>query len=483
MISSLRRRAAVALAILFVFALGACDSFLDVNENPNAPEQARVDLTLPAVIVTFGHSVLAGSPALWGGEWMQQFSYNGDTRSYSEIHRYELSPLNTDFPWVFAYASIINETKNIVRETEANQDWAYTGIAKFLMAWTYSYVSDMWGPVPFTEALDTKTPDPVYDDQKTVYEGVHKMLDEAIADMQKTAARRPGANDLLYGGDMARWIKLARTVQARLHLRMAYAPGENTQDRAQKALTALQTGFASNADDADMAYPGKQAGYRQPFYTFEEIRQFEASEFYVELLRGLNDPRLPITVRGTLRDAPAVVYRGHKNGATSVNDSTISRIGSYFSADSAALNWASYADAKFIEAEARLIVSGAAAADAPYRAGIRANMEKMRVAPAAITTYLAARPALNTLANPLQEIITQKYIANFLKAEVWNDWRRTGYPRLQLVEQAMLPSIPQRLRTPASELASNSANAAATGIPTGLDGMTVKVWWASGPPR
>jgi hypothetical protein len=177
------------------------------------------------------------------------------------------------------------------------------------------------------------------------------------------------------------------------------------------------------------------------------------------------------------------VYRGHKNGSLSVNDSTISRIAPFFSADSAALNWASYADARFIEAEARLIVGGAAAADAPYRAGIRANMEKMRVASAAITAYLAARPPLNTVSNPLQEIITQKYIANFLKAEVWNDWRRTGYPRLEIVERPVLPGIPQRLRTPATELASNSVNASATGIPTGLEGMSVKVWWASGTPR
>jgi hypothetical protein len=470
-------------ALLLVLALPACDSFLDVNENPNSPEQARVDLTLPAVIVTFGHSVLAGSPAFWGAEWTQQFSYNGDARSYSEIHRYELSALNTDFPWVFAYASIINEASNIVRETEANGDWAYAGIARFLTAWTYSYLSDMWGPIPFSESLDTRIPDPVYDDQKTVYEGVHTMLEQAITDMQKTAPRRPGANDLLFGGDMARWIKLARTVQARLHLRMAYAPGENTQDRAQKALTALQQGLASNADDPDLAYPGKQSGYRQPFYTFEELRQLQASEFYVELLRGLNDPRLGITVRGTQRDSPTVVYRGHKNGTLGANDSTISRIGSYFSADSAALNWTSYADAKFIEAEARLITGGAAAADAPYRAGIRANMEKMRVPAAAITAYLAARPALTAVANPLQEIMTQKYIANFLKAEAWTDWRRTGYPRLEMVERAVLPGIPQRLRTPATELASNSANAAATGIPTGLDGMAVKVWWASGPAR
>ena len=89
-----------------------------------------------------------------------------------------------------------------------------------------------------------------------------------------------------------------------------------------------------------------------------------------------------------------------------------------------------------------------------------------------------ARPALNTLATPLEEIITQKYIANFLKVETWNDWRRTGYPKLTPVVNALLPNIPQRIRTPGSELSNNINQVTATGIPTGLDGMMVKVWWA-----
>jgi hypothetical protein len=201
--------------------------------------------------------------------------------------------------------------------------------------------------------------------------------------------------------------------------------------------------------------------------------------YFVVLLGGWNDPRLPIAVAPTLSDLPTLVYRGHQNGGDQVNDSTVSDVGPYFAAENASLNWASYADLKFIEAEARLILNGAAAADAAYRAGIRANMEKMGVAQGAITAYLAARPPLQNATNPLEELITEKYIANFLKAEAWNDWRRTGYPQLQIVEGAVLPGIPQRVRAPASELASNAVNLAATGIPTGLDGMSVKVWWAS----
>ena len=84
------------------------------------------------------------------------------------------------------------------------------------------------------------------------------------------------------------------------------------------------------------------------------------------------------------------------------------------------------------------------------------------------------------MSNPLQEIITEKYIANFLKVEPWNDWRRTGFPVVPIVPAAVIPTIPQRIRAANSELSSNATQVAASGIPTGEDGMTFKLWWAGG---
>jgi hypothetical protein len=179
------------------------------------------------------------------------------------------------------------------------------------------------------------------------------------------------------------------------------------------------------------------------------------------------------------------VYRGHYNDADVEPDSTISEVGHYFTAEDATLNVASYADAKFTEAEARLIVSGAAAADAPYRAGIQAIMQKWGVAQGDIDAYLADRPSLASVANPLEEIIREKYLANYLTVEPWNDWRRTGYPQIQPVTGAFISGIPVRIRTPASERDRNGDNVAATGIDPDLQGMLYAgpdVWWGGSPP-
>jgi len=483
----------LALLALAAVAVGGCQSFLDVNNNPNAPENAKVDIRLPALETEFIHSAYYGENSLWGAEWTQQFSYNRDTRSYSQVHRYELSETDAAGLWDYDYSRPTKEAFNMARDASGQGDEYFRGIAELFYAWSFQLITDLWGPVPYTQALDPTIREPKYDDQKVVYAGIEKSLDDAVKDLSTPTARKPAANDLLFAGDMTKWLKLAHFLQARTNLRLAYAPGEDKTARANKALAAIAGGLASNADDADFTYPGG-ANARNPNYTFQDLKgQFVGSEFMIEMLKSRSDPRLGIlfqpiqydSVRGTKAyKATTVRYVGHKNGSAALNDSTLSYIGTYFWAENAPLNVVSFADQKFTEAEARLIVNGAAAADQAYRDGIRANMQKLGVNDAAITAYVASRPSLASVANPLQEIITEKYVANFLKVEPWNDWRRTGYPVIPSpVEQARLPNIPQRIRTPGTELSNNATQVAATGIPTGLEGMMTKVWWASQGPR
>ena len=475
------KRIAAAVLLTGVIGSAACESFLDVNKNPNAPVSARIDLTLPGVIGAFGHGVLSGSLAFWSVEWMQQFSFNGTNRAYSNLHRYEVTTIDANGPWSSAYATVMKEANNIIRDAESTEDWAFSGIAKFLFAWSLAIATDAWGPVPFTEAMDPFVREPKYDEQKVVYEGVQALIDEAIADMEKPAPRNPGVVDLLYRGDMAKWIKMAHVIKAQSHLRLSNAPGESKTDRANKTLTELAKGFTSNADDADFAYPGGN-NRRPPWYAIGRGNTdgtFVTSATILNMMVSRSDPRIPVFARPAPSDTPNIVFRGHTPGSGGQTSAQFSRIGNYFVGDSTHVNWVSYSHAKFLEAEARLYVSGPAAADAPYRAAIRANMEKLGVASSAIDAYVNARPALASVPNALEEIMREKYVANFLKYEVWNDWRRTGFPRVTPVTSEYLTAIPQRIRTPDSEITSNERAMSATGIPTNLEGMLTKVWWAS----
>jgi hypothetical protein len=486
------RGAARVAPVLLIFGLASCQDFLDVNESPNTPETATVDIRLPALETAFIHSTYYGDAALWSGEWTQQFSFNADSRSYSQVQRYELSETDASGTWDYFYSRPGNASFTMIRDASEPGDIYYRGLGRLFYAWTFQMITDLWGPAPYTESFKPEIREPKYDDQKTIYAGVIASLDTAVTELSSSGGRLPNVNDLLFEGDMSRWVKLAHYLQARTYLRIGYAPGEDKVARANQALDALAGAFTSNADDADFTYPGGDDA-RNPLWMFQDQRNtFVAANYIIELLKSRNDPRLPVmftpivydSARGTNRYlATTERYVGHANGTSPLADSTVSWVGPFFSAEDAPLNLASYSDQKFTEAEARLIVTGAAAADAPYREGIRANMEKLGVSSGDIDAYLAARPDLGTMAadTALKAIITEKYITNFLKVEPWNDWRRTGYPNFPSpVPQAMLPNVPQRVRTPGSELSNNINSVTATGIPLGLDGMNTKVWWAGG---
>jgi len=489
------RRSAFLIPAVAV-GLGSCSDFLDVNNNPNAPVSATVDIRLPALELSFIHSTYYGQTALWGSEWTQQWAFNAARRSYAQVQNYELFDTDAASSWNYFYSQPGNASFSMVRDTPTASDTYYHAIGKLFYAWTFQIITDLWGPAPYTDAFQPEIREPRYDKQQFIYAGILANLDTAatLFASTSTAARKITTQDLLYNGDMTKWNKLAHFLSARAQLRLAYANGEDKVGRANKALTALAGAFASNADDADFTYPGG-VNARNPNYTFIDQRTvFVGSQYMISMLQTRNDPRLPILFQPILYDSikgagptrqvfPAKpnTFVGHLPGSDVFQaDSTVSVIGTFFSAENATLNVASYSDQKFTEAEARLIVSGAAAADQPYRDGIRANMTKLGVPASAINAYIAARPALATVSNPLQEIITEKYVANFLKTEPWNDWRRTGFPVVPIVPQAVISTIPQRIRAPNSELSSNGTQLAATGIPTGEDGMTVKLWWAGG---
>ena len=68
------------VAVGGAFALAGCNDFLDVNSNPNVPQTAPPDIVLPAVLATFSTGILGSFPSTMSAEWMQQVSFNSNSR-------------------------------------------------------------------------------------------------------------------------------------------------------------------------------------------------------------------------------------------------------------------------------------------------------------------------------------------------------------------------------------------------------------------
>ena len=493
------RRFTLCTALGLMLLMGACD-FSDLNEDPNSPTNVTDPLQLSALLASFSYEVIGNEPARTPAMWMQQLAANAQPLTEDN---YDLTSTDVNNLWEFtSYTNVMNNARDLDQRATENGNTAYAAIAKTIYAFNLGVATDLWGDIPFSEAFDPLNTQPAFDAQEDVYAGVFDLLNQAITDFGANSVQTPGGDDLLYGGDLQKWERLAHTLLARFHMRLANAPGNSAADRAQQALDALQNGFQSNADDADFQYLD-EVGSENPWYQFtidsKWVVSRQLSKHYVDLLKTRQDPRLMVQARqvGAVTSAGVVAgftpdpitpvvfdlndstYVGHTNGQSGTRIEDISSIGTFDSAAGASLTWISYAEAKFIEAEATFITQGAAAADPIYRAAITASMDKLGIDAADRDDYLASRPAL-TAGTAMEAILTEKYIANFLSLENFNDWRRTGFPTLTPVtNRPQTPSgiIPVRYPYPQSELSTNSASVDATGVPAGFAALETPVWW------
>lgn len=120
-----------------------------------------------------------------------------------------------------------------------------------------------------------------------------------------------------------------------------------------------------------------------------------------------------------------------------------------------------FAEYNFIRAEAAL--RGApGSAQAFFTAGITASLQEVGVSAQQITEYLAANGTLSgSTAQQIQQVIEEKYIALFgVSTEPWTDWRRTGFPALNIPANAIngTGGVPRTLFYPQSEIDLNPNN-------------------------
>lgn len=309
------------------------------------------------------------------------------------------------------------------------------------------------------------------------------LLDEAITELSKTNAtvKLAAASDLLYGTNTANersnWLKMAYALKARLLNKISKSSSYNPT----AVLDAVSKSFANNDEDARM----QTFRERNPWATVALNNENQSlggwlSEQLIDALNGTShpvvDPRLAKITDKTVDGK----YIGTVNGAgnrlpganTRKDENYISR-NSPWSGNTSPIFIVTYAELKFIEAEAAFDVDRTRSY-AAYLAGIRANMDKFQVAAADKESYLA-QPTVAVGAAALTKdlIFKEKYIATYLNPEAWNDARRFDYKYkdFSMPANAALPNYIRRLDYTQGERSKNGAN-----VPTDVP-RTTKLWW------
>lgn len=443
-----------------------CKKFIDVNNDPNRPINVQESLILPPAELAISHNLNAGLLAIYTNHYTQAVCLN---QPVPNTGTYLMVNSEADGDWGNVYVTILNNLNGLITKAEANGNSGYAGIGKVLFAYTLGTATDLWGDLPLTEALlGSENFVPVYNSQEDIYKAIQAKLDDAISDLGGESKKSPSSDDFFYGGDLDKWKKLAYTLKARYYMHLTKAPGYTAATQANLALAALDNGFTSNDDDFKFSYPGS-AGNENPWYnTFLPGSTLILSSHLVNELKDRDDPRLPVIV------APSVatgLYTGKDIGEDFVGSLEDYSIPNSFYGGANSDNFlVTYDEAAFLRAEATLLKSGAAAAEPIYQDAIKTNMAKLGLDPAgtAVSDYLAARGTLTT-ENALQLIMEEKSTANFLNMENWVDWRRTGFPVLTKVPNAM-SDIPRRFLYPQSEKISNPQSQQTAKL-------TDRLWW------
>lgn len=467
-------------------SLSSCDSgFEEMNMDPNSPTTVPLENLL-----TQGEYAL--STRTWGtvmnAEWGMLLVQYWSQNQYASESRYVYDKAYFATSWASYYANSLKDFTEIERilnleepatdQLKAEKD-NKLAIVKILKTHAFHIVTDVWGDVPYSEALKgADIAAPKYDSQANIYEGLVADLDAAVG-MIDLNHKAFSSGDIIYDNDLSMWIKFANSLKAKIALRMLDA-NPNASSILTEALGDEL--ISSNAETAKFTFDS-QVDTGNPLWfnvTQDNRDDYSVSKFFVDYLKATNDPRLEkyATVNAAGEYVGLEFGLLDNNSLDASKDGQTSRPSGATKTSPALLGvrgqqqpaiLMSYAEVKFIEAEAiaRGEISGDA--EAVLIEAITASMDAWEVDAADRDAYLAS--FTYDAGNWRKSIGEAKYVALYGQGvEAWSEWRRLDYPVLTLPTEAQLDAIPTRGFYPDEEEGLNADN-----VPENkIDG---KVWW------
>lgn len=438
----MKKTISICTLLALAFFYSGCEKYVeDYDISPNDPLDVNVEVLLTGTqVATFSN--FSGNLARLPAVLMNQMA--GRQFQFQDFQDYIIreSAVDNEFQQLYN-GGMVNAQLLIDKAGDDNK--IYRGIARVLKVMNIGLATDMWGDVPYSQALKGLEGEanfnPAYDTQENILRDMQADLDLAIQDLSSDPASNinlPDEDDLIFGGDAGQWRNVARVLKARYYNHLSKRDPQGSANQALAALDAAYgDGFAGNDGDM-MAYFGEAANEWNQWYAFEQQRAgyITMNQFFLDLLAA--DPRLPLYAT--------------ENPAGGFDDQQ--PIGPYYASIASSLPLVTYFEAKFIEAEAAFRANDKTRAAAAFNAAVIANLTKLDVAD---PDFIAANANETDATITLEKIMTQKYIAMFTQPEVWADWRRTDLPALTPNANANEPDIPRRLTTAQSERLYNSS--------------------------
>ncbi len=171
--------------------------------------------------------------------------------------------------WTSFYPKAIkNLTDAIHRSAEDGNRKNINAILRIYRVYMMSVITDIYGDAPYSEAglgYLKEIYNPKYDTQEDIYNDFFTELKDAASALDAANDRITG--DVIYNGDVAKWIKLANSLRLRYAMRISDVAPEKARKEFEDALASEGGVLTSGSDDALIKYMDISFSFGQDSYT------------------------------------------------------------------------------------------------------------------------------------------------------------------------------------------------------------------------
>ncbi|MDO4781668.1 MAG: SusD/RagB family nutrient-binding outer membrane lipoprotein [Capnocytophaga felis] len=421
----------------------------DINRDNNNANDVSAKSILADVITNTAFSNIGGDINTYTSTFVEHETGIHNQLYYSDIRQSLSVPSVLNNAWRSLYGTIKDARIAVDKCSDGGSEkgnYPTKGIAQVLLALNSAILTDNFGDVPYSQAAvltEDKLPKymtPKIDKQQDIYDEIFKLLDDAVVNLNKadeSGVGSMGTYDFLYKGNVGNWTKLAYGLKARYTMQKLLRSANQNAD-LEKVLEYVEKSFKSATEQA--AFNVYDAANLNPFFDFQWSRNaLAASESLSKKLIARNDPRLKRVFfdkdwQRVSSNTNSNFYMAPNGKAEQLQEHYNTSVFVY--AQTASTMLMSYHELLFLKAEALARLSKPEASQALEEAIIAAvaNAEK------SIATALAA-PSLQKYggltestsplqtaeiqsyfetsvkplftANPVKEVMVQKYLATF----------------------------------------------------------------------
>lgn len=504
----MKLKSIIAATLVALVGSSCSESFLDINTNPNTLPTAS-----PNFVFTNAENVSAAnmvSPnemgSYWSGQWTQSNGYIISTTTFA----YNFT--NGDFNYWDGYYDNLQDYQFVINNADTYNQKFLKGPAKVMKALLVQQLVDMYGNVPYSDALKgVESLAPKFDDQKAVYESLITLLDEAIVDIKaNTFASAFTSADIIFKGNTSKWAKFANSLKMRILMRQARVSGRDAYIKGEiNKIVTEGSGFITG-EEVGVGGSGfflATAGKLNPVYDrwgYDANGAKRALNNYPRLTQYLvNNLKTSSDTLRLKRLGYAIGGEGATAGVSAKAEIAANYVGVPFGASSGYLPAGSSAlgpsllvkgeynrpyilltaaEVQLHLAEAKQRYSDVnlpGTAKSYFEEGMKQSFRAFGANPVGADAFKGSKIDnydFDASTNKLNAIAIQKWIAlcNFNGLDAWSEYRKTGLPVTPQSIQVPDTKRPVRFFYPNTESGSNSANVTAQGT---IDAFGTRLFW------